>query len=58
MNRDKVKKILKGEGYSDIQIGTFMFEVNFDKLKTEEAVIDAAKEWYDAVKLFEMNRQC
>ena len=58
MNRNKVKKILKGEGYSDIQIGTFMFEVNFDKLKTEEAVIDAAKEWYDAVKLFEMNRQC
>lgn len=57
MNRNKVKKILKGESYSDIQIGTFMFEVNFDKLKTEEAVIDAAKEWYDAVKLFEMNRQ-
>lgn len=58
MNRNKVKKILKGEGYSDIQIRTFMFEVNFDKLKTEEAVIDAAKEWYDAIKLFEMNRLC
>lgn len=58
MNRNKVKKILKGEGYSDIQIRTFMFEAYFDKLKTEEAVIDAAKEWYDAVKLFEMNRQC